>query len=362
MEPLVAPESQEIEISIFGPGYGECILIHVPGGDWLIVDSCINSITKNPAAIDYLSSIGVDLANNVKLIVATHWHDDHIRGLSKTVKRCSNAELCFSSSLQSKELIQLATTVSGKSLLTDTSGIDEFHLSLLEILYRDKSPIFAGEGTVVWRNQQAEVYALSPSHYSRMQVALGYKELIPKYSDPKKALIPSVVNINHLAVVLLVKIGDFSILLGSDLEDSHDPRDGWSAIVSSTTRPQLRSNVFKIPHHGSVNGHSDLVWQNMLTNNPLSLCTPYNRKTILPRKSDVERIYHHTNNAHITATIKEKQLSSKNDSAVEKTIKESGIKFRSAPHKTGHVRCRFDGSHLSIDHYNGAGPLSAHQC
>jgi beta-lactamase superfamily II metal-dependent hydrolase len=362
MSNLVAPKDEEIEISIFGPGYGECILIHVPGGDWFIVDSCINSNTKNPAAIDYLSSIGVDLSTKVKLIVATHWHDDHIRGLSDTVKRCSSAELCFSSSLENKELIQLATTVSGKSLLADTSGIDEFHYSLVEILSRGKCPIFAGEGTVVWKNQQVEVHALSPSHYSRMQVALGYKDLLPQYLQPKKALIPTAANINHIALVLLIKIGDFSVLLGSDLEDSPNPNTGWSAIVSSTTRPQLISSVFKIPHHGSENGHSDLVWQNMLQENPLSLCTPYNRKIILPRKSDVARICEKTTNAHITATIKEKELSSTKDSAVEKTIKESGIKFRPAQRKTGHVRCRFDGSKLLVDHFNGAGLLSAHQC
>ena len=170
-----APNPGEIELSLFGPGYGECVLIHVPEGNWIIVDSCIDSASKNPAALEYLESIGVDPSVSVKLVVATHWHDDHIRGLSKVVEACKQADLCFSSSLHNKEFIQLSETVSGRSFLTGTSGIDEFHHSLLKILSREKTPIFAGEGSLIWRNPHCQVHALSPSHYSRLQVMLSYR-------------------------------------------------------------------------------------------------------------------------------------------------------------------------------------------
>jgi hypothetical protein len=35
----------------------------------------------HPAAAEYLASIGVDPATSVRLIIATHWHDDDIAGL-----------------------------------------------------------------------------------------------------------------------------------------------------------------------------------------------------------------------------------------------------------------------------------------
>lgn len=359
MDVLEAPSVEEVELSTFGPGYGECILIQIPGGDWLIVDSCIDKSSKKPAALEYLSKIGIDF-DRVKLIVATHWHDDHIRGLSETVKSCYNAELCFSSSLANREFIQLASTVSGNSLVTDGSGIDEFNNSLTEIIYRNKRPIFASEGMLIWRNSTCEVHALSPSHYSRLQVMAGYKDLLPKRDEPKKAIVASVANINEIAVVLMVKIGDFSILLGSDLEESGSIQTGWSAIVSSSTRPQEKASIFKIPHHGSQNGHSDAVWKQLLNANPLAVCTPYNKKIILPQKTDVDRIQKYTENAHITSKLRARGLSSKNDSTVQKTIKESGIKFKSPPLVTGHVRCRWNGTDLLVDHFNGAGYLKEH--
>jgi len=34
------PEKDEIEVSIFGPGYGECIVIHIGNNEWVVID-CI---------------------------------------------------------------------------------------------------------------------------------------------------------------------------------------------------------------------------------------------------------------------------------------------------------------------------------
>ncbi len=356
----VCPNPDEIEISLFGPGKGESILIHIPGGDWILVDSCIDRATKKPAALEYFEKIGVNPSDSIKLIVASHWHDDHIRGLAQTVKASKQAELCFSSALQCNEFLQLSSTISGQAVINESSGIDEFHNSLLEIINRGKAPIFASEGSLVWKNDNCEIYALAPSNYAQLQALGSYQELLPKHLEPKKCLVPSIPTINHIAVVLLVKIQDITILLGADLEETKSPLSGWSAIVSSTTRPAQKASVFKIPHHGSQNAHSDDVWSQLLDKNALSLCTPFNGKVVLPRKSDVERIYNYTDNAHISSTIKERELSSKADTTVQKTIRESGIKMRPAPLETGHIRCRWRDSTLDVEHFNGANLLSKH--
>ena len=79
----IPPGSHEIEVSVFGPGFGESIVVHLGSGRWMIVDSCLARSTKEPAALDYLQEIGVDVSANVRFVVSTHWHDDHIRGLAK---------------------------------------------------------------------------------------------------------------------------------------------------------------------------------------------------------------------------------------------------------------------------------------
>src|SRR5882724_10511700 len=98
-----APPSDEVEVSLIGPGYGECVVLHLGGGEWVIVDSCLNPITKKPAAEEYLELLGIDPEVAVKLIVSTHWHDDHVRGLASIYSRCTRAEFVCSDALKFDE-------------------------------------------------------------------------------------------------------------------------------------------------------------------------------------------------------------------------------------------------------------------
>lgn len=34
------PRINELELTVFGPGYGESIVLHIPGLGWGVVDSC----------------------------------------------------------------------------------------------------------------------------------------------------------------------------------------------------------------------------------------------------------------------------------------------------------------------------------
>ena len=47
----IAPERSEIEVSLFGPGYGESIVLHLGENLWLIVDSCLDPLTRDPAPL-----------------------------------------------------------------------------------------------------------------------------------------------------------------------------------------------------------------------------------------------------------------------------------------------------------------------
>ena len=45
-----APSAREIEVSLFGPGYGECVLVHLGEGQWMIVDSCVEQGSSSQPA------------------------------------------------------------------------------------------------------------------------------------------------------------------------------------------------------------------------------------------------------------------------------------------------------------------------
>ena len=73
--------------------------MHVGHGSWILIDSCIDGQTKRPAALSYLQDIGVNPAQDVKMIVASHWHDDHIRGLASVVEACPQARFVLSDAI-----------------------------------------------------------------------------------------------------------------------------------------------------------------------------------------------------------------------------------------------------------------------
>ncbi len=81
------PASHIAEVSLIGTGggYGESSVIHVGNNEWIVIDSCINPNTFQCLPLEYLRKIGVDVKTQVKSIVCTHWHNDHIQGMSQLV-------------------------------------------------------------------------------------------------------------------------------------------------------------------------------------------------------------------------------------------------------------------------------------
>lgn len=366
------PASDEIEVSIWGPGYGESVLIHALNNEWIIIDSCIDPITKRPPVLDYLEKINVDPAEAVKLVAATHWHDDHIRGLSELFHLCESADFLMSEALTKREFIVLAKSIGKNSKIEGRSGLEEMQkiFSILEEARRtpnkrkSKAPIRASENKCVWvspTDPTIRLTSLSPSDYSILQSEREIAGLIPEIKKPKRWLVPKIPNENHIAVVLWFEIADMTLLLGSDLEDDGNPDKGWTAIVNSIRRPYGKATVYKISHHGSSTGDLSRIWEEMLMKDPYSVCSPFSRSA-LPSPEDVSRICKYTPNAYITATKKMNKAYVHKDATVKKTITESGIKFHEREYLPGMVRFRkkmgIANSECSLGTFLGAEHLS----
>ena len=137
------PESDELEISLFWPGFGECIVAHLGRGDWIIVDSCLGPDGQTPARLDYLKRLGVDVSTSVKRVVANLWLKDHLRGLAQTVSECSSAKFICSQALWSKEFVAL-TELWKKTSLT-ASPVDELS-RVIETLARSEGALKGSKG------------------------------------------------------------------------------------------------------------------------------------------------------------------------------------------------------------------------
>src|ERR1051325_7480746 len=101
----ILPSSDEIEISVFGPGFGESIVAHIGDGEWIVVDSCRSNGSILP--LEYLKQLQVPVDRAVRVVLATHWHNDHIRGLAQIVEQAASAKFYCSQALGSKELSTL---------------------------------------------------------------------------------------------------------------------------------------------------------------------------------------------------------------------------------------------------------------
>jgi len=353
----VPPNSDEIEVSLFGPGIGECCVIHLGDNEWLIIDSCLDPSTKNPTPLLYLQNLDVDPMYAVKLFVVSHWHSDHIKGASEVAGTCESSYICFSEALLKYEFLALVDVYSGldQTVLTDreTCGTKEIASIIKTIKERCEQKnadliynLLSADKRIFQRqysNHSVEVWALSPSSESVMNclAEIGDCKRIAAES-PVRRVIP-VPTQNHNAAVLLIKVnGESKILLGSDLEETGNPRTGWSAIVQSQNRPQGKSQIFKIPHHGSADAHSHDVWEKMLDSNPIGILTSKVGGRAIPRNSDIKRLKEYTSNLYCTAPPLTKKH--KYDPAVEKTIK--GVMKNRKPlyGEMGHIQIRFNGN------------------
>jgi hypothetical protein len=165
---------------------------------------------------------------------------------------------------------------------------------------------------------------------------VGISALLPAPTPTTKRRLPNPVP-NDLSIATWIRIGDVQILLGADLEEHGVEGRGWTAVLASNTRPLGLASLFKIAHHGSVTGHHDGVWAEMLAESPIAVLTPWTLgASQLPQRSDVDRINGLTANAYSTSRLRAAGVQL--PSEVRKTLEEGGIRIRHAEPPTGYLQ------------------------
>ena len=338
------PAIDEVEVSLFGPGFGECIVIHLGNSDWIIVDSCRDLDSKRPVALEYLASLGVDVERSVRRIVATHWHDDHIDGLSEVFRTARSSSFVCTTAFQRDEFKSLLQNYFGTAAGVAGSGIDELHGIFVEVRNRQKAGmlptlVLAGANTIVWERVvglPASVRALSPSaHDVLVGLARIHSEQFFR-PNAKRRRLPTL-HPNNVSVVLSVRVGDALILLGADLQESGDNQRGWRAIVGQWNPDAGLHEYFKVPHHGSSNAHYQPVWTQMLVKQPEVTLTPF--RQMLPTNADKMRIRNLAGRASISAAPRKRRYRVL-DPAVQRVVNGMTRQIWRYPPNSGHIRCR----------------------
>lgn len=365
---MVNPDICEFHIAGQDGGYGECILAHVGDNDWIIVDSCIDPDSKIPITLKLLSNYQVD-SQNVKLIVCTHWHQDHINGLSKVLEKCPNAFFSFARTTDKSKFLRFIEFDYQHKVRFGNSSAKEFK-ECLEVLNKsdNKKRIIRSSAdqalfSKTYKNLNIRISSLSPSYKANTDFEVELTKLLDEKSQ-SNIKIPYK-SPNDKSVVLLLELGNYSILLGADLEVKQNDDYGWLNITRhSRLIPGTRkSTLFKIPHHGSENGYHKEIWENLLEPKPDALITPFSSSN-LPNKEYVELYNDLTNSLNFTSTPKISNKAKKRERSVEKLVKDLVPTMREIRSGYGVISCSLDftknNSKWSI-HYEGEAHMHINQ-
>jgi len=302
---IAPPGADEVELTAFGPRYGECVVVHLGLGEWMIVDSSIGS-DGEPTALSYLRRLGVDPAAQVLLIVATHWHDDHVRGLSTVVERCIKARFACSAGLMRREIIERIGQrhEPGRFGARMSSGVDEIRRTL-EVLARGRgrpAPLWALERRELFHRHagvNAIVTALSPSDRA---ISNAYREIASLVAATDRGRRVPRPRTDAAAVALWVEVGDAPLLLGSDVVDSTSSDLGWAGVLQSVLPVERKAEIFKVPHCGAADGFNRDVWDELVAPQAHAIISPCAiGPTVLPTADDLVRLSSVTSHLHITS-------------------------------------------------------------
>lgn len=297
----------EIHIIGTGGGYGESIVVNLGNDEWIVIDSCINPNTKESLPLNFLNEAKIDLSK-VVLVICTHWHDDHIKGLSMLLEACPNAVFSFGQVLDKEKFFDFigVDNIKVKSTESNCSTI-EFNKCIDIISKRLGQSRFATIDKCLFSSKYKGidllVYSLSPSQKSMENFNAELALLIDEASKSNVKIINQTPN--DKSVVILLRIGENNILLGADLEVKNESNIGWLDIIenSQIVKQHGKSTYFKIPHHGSENGYHDSIWELLLIEKPISSITIWRRSIQLPTPEMVELYFNKSDKLYMTTSL-----------------------------------------------------------
>jgi len=293
------PDPDELEVMVFGPGFGEAVLVHLGEGQWIAIDSC-HDPQRRPATLAYLNSIGV-AANAVQVIVASHWHDDHVRGISELASSFPEAEFHMSTVFNNREALAFLGATSSRATGGRTRGCDELYRVVTE---RPAEKVWFSHQRSILLQRTILGHPVTVTAFSPVPAAFGrmidfFARSIPQSGTQPHNAAPSKPNLE--AVAIHVEAGDCCLLLGSDLENH--AQLGWAGVLADDfCRQRSRASVYKVAHHGSVSGDEEGIWEELLVRDVNAIATPFSLgRQRLPTELDRARIRAKTPNSFLSS-------------------------------------------------------------
>jgi len=256
-------------LATFGMGLGESILLRFDDGGetrWGVIDSArkrVNGISVNPA-LEVLKAAGA----HPSLVVLTHPHRDHAKGMADIVLRAGPDALVGCVVPLMEEEDELAAIVAEDDSVANGIGQTAVAHAAISTVWRD------GRARRLNVEVEAEpfdccgweVTVLHPSRERAIDTGAALRE----GAEP---------NLNNVSAALTFTRGETSFLLAGDGE-----QEAWDDVKQRLGPGHLRDkNPLKVPHHGSVPALHAVVVDPSQPSDREQVVTPFPSSGTLPR-------------------------------------------------------------------------------
>jgi hypothetical protein len=246
---------------VFGPGFGESIVVRVPPDQWLVVDS----LRRQTRSEDVNPAVGLLTKHKARAsaVALTHPHEDHGQGLLHILER------------------RLPNTPVG--CLDPTMRIPRRNSEPDATRVLDQASLAAGLKRIqrIWATEPGSKWELLANSSCRMGAATV--EVLHPASPPQTQ--PR--DLNRISSPMLISWNRCRILLGADL-----PRPGWSAVGRSRAAAHelAGAHVLRASHHGAKGAQHPVAIGGGPPRDRPCIVTPFNRGRGLPSYADTHGI------------------------------------------------------------------------
>ena len=289
------PDLSQLEASltvvVFGMGLGESILVRVgdeEGHRWAVIDSARrihDGRGVNPALKTLVASDAYP-----ELVVLTHPHRDHSKGMAEIVRRAAPGAVvtCI------EELMEPSDYLDAVADADDRKAIDVGQATLAHAAIHD-----------AWRSRKARRW---PLHEGADPLVLGSWSL--RIIHPSQLQVEAAVsqirdggepNLNNVSAALLLERPPVQVLLAADGE-----YEAWESVQERLAPMHFRSiRPVKVPHHGSLGAIHPLITDASRPSvDREQIVTPFSQSGCLPRfepDQGVEELLAAAGVLHLTA-------------------------------------------------------------
>ncbi len=258
-------QPSRLGLHVINAGYGESIVLELPGDRWGVVDCYASKLDKpdlNPTLI-FLRERSVQ---ELEFVALTHPRADHYHGLKDLLEHVRVKAFWWFGGVSSSDLARLVNGLRVEAFEAKDRR-RQYSARYLDRTFRTmiqqrKAGTLMGTQMADFKPlyplpfggaaEDVRIHALAP----HTDTGQRYQEELHKcFQDEQlQAKLPEM-NQNQISAALLVEYGATRLILGGDVES-----ESWEEVLTRVDPSRLKAHAVKVSHHGSRNGYCPTLW------------------------------------------------------------------------------------------------------